>query len=191
MQKINEATMAFESLDDSDRIGDWISVFTGRQYYPIDPRAEEVDILDIAHSLSLLCRYNGHCDRFYSVAEHCIHVSYAVPKEYALEGLLHDAAEAYTSDVPRPLKYCDDLTLFREVEDKNTKVIYEKFKLPYPESPIVKEFDSRMLCNEGYALLSRTDWYKCLEPIPDITINGWLPLEAERRYLERYTELTK
>jgi hypothetical protein len=181
--------MALVSLDDSERIGDWISVYTGRQYYPIDPRASEVDILDIAHSLSLLCRYNGHCDRFYSVAEHCIHVSYAVPEEYALEGLLHDAAEAYTSDVPRPLKYCDDLTLFREVEDKNNRVIAEKFNLPYPESSVVKHFDSRMLCNEGYALLSNTDWYKCLEPIPDIEIIGWLPLEAERRYLERYAEL--
>ena len=62
------------------RKGGWIQTYTGRQFWPMDPRSHEVFIEDIAHSLSMMCRYAGHCERFYSVAEHSIllarHVSY-------------------------------------------------------------------------------------------------------------------
>lgn len=59
----------------TERAGDWMQTFTGRQFWPMDPRPEDLDILDIAHALSLLCRFGGHCQRFYSVAEHSVHVS--------------------------------------------------------------------------------------------------------------------
>ena len=55
---------------DAPRIGDWMQTYSGKRYYPVDPRIEDVDINDIAHALSHLCRYGGHCSRFYSVAEH-------------------------------------------------------------------------------------------------------------------------
>lgn len=69
-----------------DRRGDWIQTFTGRRFWPLDPRPEDVCIEDIAHALSLKCRFGGHCTRFYSVAEHSVHVSNYVPAEFALWG---------------------------------------------------------------------------------------------------------
>ena len=68
----------------SARKGDWMQTYTGRQFWPIDPRANEVHIEDIAHALSMMCRYNGHCRTFYSVAEHSVLVSQHVPPEHAL-----------------------------------------------------------------------------------------------------------
>ena len=78
-----------------ERIGSWLQTYTGKKFYPFDPREEEVDILDIAHALSQLCRFGGHTKEFYSVAEHCVLVSMCCPSEVKLLGLLHDAAEAY------------------------------------------------------------------------------------------------
>ena len=89
---------------DQGRVGDWIQTFSGGCFWPLDPRSSEVDIHDIAQSLAMTPRYRGHTVRFYSVAEHSVLVSRAVPPEYALWGLLHDAAEAYTADIPSPLK---------------------------------------------------------------------------------------
>lgn len=83
----------------------WIQTFSGRQFFPLEPRVEDVCIEDIAHGLSNLCRYAGHCECFYSVAQHCLLVSRVVPREHALRGLLHDASEAYLIDVPRPIKH--------------------------------------------------------------------------------------
>jgi hypothetical protein len=87
-----------------DRRGDWMQTFTGRAFYPLDPRPEDIDPVDIAHALSLICRYGGHSSRFYSVAEHCVLMSHAVAPEHALWALLHDATEAYLGDMIRPLK---------------------------------------------------------------------------------------
>jgi uncharacterized protein len=92
------------------RNGAWIQTVTGKQFWPMDAQPEEVDIEDIAHALSLPCRFNGHCKQFYSVAEHSIHVSRVVSNENAARGLLHDAAEAYLSYIPQPVKR--ELTLF-------------------------------------------------------------------------------
>src|SRR5690606_5290032 len=80
------------------RLGDWMQTFTGRAVYPLDLRPDDIDIQDIAHALSMQCRYAGHTRQFYSVAEHSVHVARWC-RQYgpaaALEGLLHDATEAY------------------------------------------------------------------------------------------------
>lgn len=188
---LNEATLAPLSMDDASRVGDFISTYTGGRWYPLDPRVEEVKIEDIAHSLSMLCRYNGHCGFFYSVAEHCWLLSYAVPESYRLEALLHDASEAYTSDIPRPFKYSDGMAAFRHVEDLNAKVVYEFAGLTYPESDVVKEYDKRIVGNEGEVLLTNTYWHTSIEKIPNIIINGFSPKLMEKMYLERYYELKK
>lgn len=190
MNQINEGTLALLTADDDSRKGNWIQVYSGNKYYPLDPRVEDVRITDIAHSLSLLCRYNGHIERFYSVAEHCWLLSYAVPKEYALQALLHDGCEAYTSDIPRPLKYTPELKKFRHIEDINTTVVFEKFGLTFPEAAIVKELDARMVSNETRALCTvMHPSFGVLEPIPKVRIRGWMPRTAERKYLERFEEL--
>ena len=100
------------------RYGGWIETYTGIAFYPLDPRVSEINIDDIAHSLSLKTRFNGHCDQFYSVADHSIRVANKVhfldefAKFTTLEernalcrrALLHDAAEAYLCDIPAPIK---------------------------------------------------------------------------------------
>lgn len=171
------------------RYGDWITTYSGVQYYPLDPRVEDVRIEDIAHSLSLQCRFNGHSKFFYSVAEHCWLLSYAVPDPYKLEALGHDGEETYTSDLPAPLKRSDDMAQFREVGARNAKVVYEFMGLEYPESDVVKSFDKRIIRNEGEVLLKDCTWFNHLKPIPDIEIVGYEPRKMEQLYLERYYEL--
>ena len=78
----------------------YLSTFSGKKFYPFNPSPEQIEIVDIAHGLSMVCRFSGQCPYFYSVAEHCIHVTNVLPPSLKLEGLLHDASEAYLADLP-------------------------------------------------------------------------------------------
>jgi hypothetical protein len=167
-----------------------MQTFTGRQFYPLDPRPDEIDPADIGHALSLLCRYGGHVDRFYSVAEHCVLMSEAVAPENALAALLHDATEAYVVDVPRPLKR--QLAGYREIEAGVWSAICLRFHVAGDLPREVKDADDRILLTERNALMSRTThaWaQEGLDPL-GVVITGWSPLEAERRYLDRLAALT-
>jgi 5'-deoxynucleotidase YfbR-like HD superfamily hydrolase len=122
----------------------WIETFTRRKVTPMDLSAEMICIEDIAHSLSRLCRYNGHTAGFLSVAEHCVHVSKIVAEthpEFALEGLLHDAAEAYLGDMVRPLKHLPEMQVFRDADERAEAAIAGKFELTYPWPKVVHDAD--------------------------------------------------
>ncbi len=106
--------------------GNWIQTYSGRQFWPLEPRAEDVAVEDIAHALSLLCRYGGHSSRFYSVAEHCVLVSH----KCGLHGLLHDAAEAYLLDIPRPVKAL--MPEYKWAEERVIVAIYEALGVTLP-----------------------------------------------------------
>jgi hypothetical protein len=141
------------------RTGDFMQTATGRKFWPLDPRAEEVFIEDIAHSLSLQCRYAGHCLRFYSVAEHSVLMARKLRWEgvdVALYALLHDAAEAYTVDVPRPLKRF--LVGYKEAEAKVMDVIAERFGLAAEMPAVVHDADNRIIGDE-LANLVPMDWH--------------------------------
>lgn len=167
-----------------------MQTFTGRQFFPLDPQVEDIDSVDIAHALSLICRYGGHTTRFYSVAEHCVLMSMAVPAEDALAALLHDAAEAYVGDMVRPLKL--EMPHYRAVEDRLLKVIGERFGVVLdPLPPAVKEADNRILVNERAALLSQppAPWAcEHLEPLP-VLVGAWSPELAEYTYAQRLSAL--
>lgn len=167
-----------------------MQTFSGARFHPLDPRPDEVDPVDIAHALSLLCRYGGHVDRFYSVAEHCVLMSEAVPAEHALAALLHDATEAYVVDVPRPLKRY--LGAYRDIEAGVWGAICLRFRVAGDLPAAVKDADDRILLTERNALMSRTRFawaQEGLTPLP-VTITGWLPEEAEERYAVRLAKLT-
>ena len=170
------------------RIGDWIQVYSGKVFFPLDPRADEVDIEDIAHSLSLKCRYSGHCRDFYSVAEHSVLVSHEVSEENALWALLHDAAEAYSSDIPRPLKHC--LPDWKIMEDKIMLSICEKFDLPDKEPVEVKNIDLAITSDERLAIMNPCiwDWGKLPSPL-GVKIRCLVPKEAERVFMKRFEYL--
>lgn len=139
----------------NQRVGDWIQTFTGKIFYPLDPRVEEIDIRDIAHSLSLQCRFAGHIREFYSVAEHSVRVARECPPEDQLWALLHDASEAYLVDLPRPIKrFCEMGRLYREAEDRLMHCICERFSLPLEQPPSVKRLDTVLLVTEKRDLMS-------------------------------------
>lgn len=170
------------------RIGSWMQLFSGHAYYPMDPRTSEVNIQDIAHSLAMQCRYGGHSRDFYSVAEHSVLVSHIVPPEHALVGLMHDATEAYVSDVPRPLKV--HLENFQEIEDMNWGVIAEAFDLPLELPTCIHEADRDICRTEMLHLLPPLaipfEWPR---PAPDVRIVGYGPHKAKEIFLERFNEL--
>lgn len=173
---------------DQRRIGDWIQTYTGLAFWPLDPRPSEVRILDIAHSLAMRCRYGGHCTRFYSVAEHSVLVSRHVPPEHALWGLLHDAAEAYSADVPRPLKRC--LRDWGAIESGIMATVCARFSLGTSEPGPVKAIDLAITSDERAALMAdcERDWGDLPEPI-GAQITGHAPQVAERLFLARFEEL--
>lgn len=144
---------------------DWIQTISGRKFWPLEPAVEDVDIGDIAHALSLKCRFSGHCKKFYSVAEHSVHVACSVGHENALWGLLHDATEAYLPDIARPIK--PFIVGFKEIEDRLMGVIAKRFDLKGEMPNEVKEMDLRMLATEKeYLMVKSHEWdnIKGIEP---------------------------
>lgn len=175
------------------RKGDWIQTFTGRVFWPLDPRPDEVAIEDIAHSLAMQCRYAGHCRRFYSVAEHCVHVSRRVPPADALWGLLHDASEAYLVDLPRPVKM--SIPQYRVIEAGVLRCIAARFRLGMPEPESVVRCDKAIVHDERAQLMApmkRADvaWRWGGEPL-NVVIRGWTPATAERNFLGRFHQLMR
>lgn len=187
-----------------ERTSDWIRTYTGRKFYLFDSGPEDVDIEDIAHSLSMQCRYNGHVQRFYSVAEHSAYVSAIVAAEMgnekydiniALWGLLHDASEAYIGDVSRPLKHQPEMARYRENEQRIMAVIAQKFGLKGEEPEMVIRADRDILGMEVRAL----KWGEpiaTLETMPpvipvlrDIQF-GCSPELAEKKFLRLYEYMT-
>ena len=169
----------------------WIQTFSGRQFWPLAPRIDDIDIRDIAHALSMLCRFNGHSHTFYSVAEHSIHVSSLVSQEHKLWGLLHDAAEAYLSDIPRPIK--GEVAQFRLIEDELLTVISESFDLNFPVPSEVIGADALMLSTEKKLLMGEqpASWGILPTPTDAISIQCLSPHEAESNFLNLFEELQR
>jgi uncharacterized protein len=180
----------------------WMQTFTGRKVDLEYPRPEDIDIRDIAHALSQICRYGGHCHKFYSVAEHSLLVADVIEANYAsfkpieLAGLLHDAAEAYLGDLITPLKKI--LTKETSIEGRWLDVIKERFALPVDLNPlpnIVKSADQFMLAVEVHDLfpIVLPDWKipKTLPMIPPHLHPKCLPpAQAKEAFLARFQVLT-
>jgi len=170
----------------------WIQTFTGKKFPLIRPDLDQIDIVDIAHALSFLCRFNGQCTRFYSVAEHSVHVSYEIQPEMARAGLLHDAAEAYLGDVPSPLK--KHLTQFHAFEGAMEAAIGEKFGVDPSlfKSRELKRADVQLLVDERVVAMvpPPEPWPETeLKPLDPGRVKCWAPEEAKRRFLARFEEL--
>lgn len=169
--------------------GDWMQTLSGRRYYPRNPSPDDIDPGDISHALSMLCRYAGHVERFYSVAEHSVLMSQAVAPEHALAALLHDATEAYLVDVPRPVKrYLPEYVV---LEQMAWTAICMRFGLELDLPAEVKQADTRILIPERNTLMPRAERWAVdedFEPLP-VTIEGWDPTTAELRFSARFLHL--
>lgn len=188
----------------------WFQTFTGKLVDAENPTPEMIDIEDIAHALSMTCRFGGHCRDFYSVAEHSVlveqygtlppHLIHTTGPEIVcarLALLLHDAAEAYIGDIITPVK--DLLSNTPLVENKWLAAIEQKFDLQNSLSlpdQYVKDADLMVLSHEIVALFTsvRPEWWAKFNPPSQSFFAGgiiqcWAPAEARRRFLHTFQEL--
>lgn len=177
------------------RTGDWIQTYTARQFWPCDPLSGDIYIEDIAHSLALQCRFTGHCKYFYSVAQHSVLVSRHVPPDVAIWGLLHDASEAYLTDLSRPLKRASLLgSEYRLIEHRLMMAVCDRFALDPQEPLSIKIADNRLLMTEKRDLMtahgSLPKWTETELPL-DERIIPWPWEKAEIEFLARFRELTQ
>jgi hypothetical protein len=177
-----------------------IETYTGKHFHLFDASVEDIDIADITHALGLLCRYNGHTRSFYSVAEHSVMCSYLVPEEFAFDALMHDASEAYLSDIPKPFK--SSIGNYQEIEAAMQSRIAEKFGFTAPEPQEVKNVDVGILWLEAQALItSKGSWwhpqikeafdkYIDVRKLPDGGLPLWSPVYAQLMFEHRFKQLT-
>jgi len=191
----------------------YITTYTGGMFDILEPLKSHITIHDIAHSLSMQCRFNGHSRCFYSVAEHSYQASFLVSgsKFTKLGALMHDAAEAFMSDIPTPVK-----RLFPEiykVEEKIVLAIFELLELDYEavDWAKVKEVDRLLLLYEQQQIGTVANKHKAAWgpwqelypnqtkivrgelnslniPLPDL--EAWEPEHAKHAFISRFNELT-
>lgn len=168
------------------------TMVSGAVFWPLDPRPEEINILDIAHNLAMQCRFNGGVRApFLSVAEHSWHVSYQVPEEFAFEGLMHDAAEAYLGDLIRPLKVLPEFEHYKVLEHRWEKVIAAKFGLQFPLPPEIKIADNAVVGAENEQWRPKSAATVLHDPnnVAKIRVEGWVPAVAKMHFIGRFVEL--
>jgi uncharacterized protein len=172
-----------------------ITTYSGVRFWPLLPNRADIRIEDIAHALSNQCRFAGHAREFYSVAEHCVRVSQHCRPEDALWGLLHDASEAYLSDVPAPMKELPAFEAYRVAERSLQGLIAQRFGLSteQPRSSVT-EADRAVLEIEIRDLLRPAGVQRPERPPQKnrLTIaNPWQPRIAKARFLSRFRELCR
>lgn len=170
----------------------WVNTWTGGRVDFVDTRPEQIDIRDIAHQLSLQARWCGATETAYSVAQHSVYVSLRCAPESALWGLMHDAPEAYTSDIPTPLKRLLGKALL-VVESRLALAVAEQFGLPKAIASNVLANDQAAAIDEGWHLLGKEPHELALANTTEHC--AWLPrikaaLEAEESFLRRFEALT-
>lgn len=185
--------------DDRPEEQRFIHTVTGERFYPLHPEPSSVRLLDIAHALSMKCRFTGHCREFYSVAEHSVHMSRSAGlrwgHEEALWSLLHDAGEAYLPDVSRPLKKADAFEGFDAVEEDIQRAVMQGLGIPWPDETTrerVKVLDTRIVVSEIRELMPQGDG----TDLPDRGLPGfdpkcWQPEEAKHEFLDEFRFIDK
>jgi 5'-deoxynucleotidase YfbR-like HD superfamily hydrolase len=169
-----------------------LHTYSGRSIDLINPKESSIDIEDIAHALSLQCRWGGRIKTFSSVAEHCVRVSKIVPTEDALWGLLHDAAESILVDCPRPVKYLPQMEGYFWLEERFMSVIIKKFGLQSEPPESVRTADNILLITEMRDLMDDNETWKTI--YPDLRplnakIKPWSWQKAKREFIKRFYEL--
>ncbi|MCL2662455.1 MAG: HD domain-containing protein [Oscillospiraceae bacterium] len=172
---------------------EYIVTFTGERFTPLSPQIDKIHIEDIAHSLSLMCRANGHIDYFFSVAQHSLNCAAEAKARgftarVQLACLIHDASEAYISDILTPVKQY--LHEYMNIEENLQNTIYKKFLGEVPseaELSLVAQIDNDMLINEFDSLMKKTkvfDAIRKLESNPSYECRN--QKEVENEFLKTY-----
>lgn len=207
MGVMHETQVRAAMLDLANRAGEIIEpfVFEGRgpfihlwksqtRFHPFDAKPEDIHIEDIAWGLAAECRFGGHCP-YYSVAEHSIYVSQLMGEdvEAQLIGLLHDGAEAYLKDIPRPIKHAPAFAAYRELEHKIQDVIYRSFQLDlHSRGSNLSWADGTMLATEKVELFPEghptNPGYELLPP-QRMRLAKYIPQIAYNQFMCHYNNL--
>jgi 5'-deoxynucleotidase YfbR-like HD superfamily hydrolase len=172
----------------------YMTTRSGKFFYPFK-KFTDININDIAHALSLQCRFNGHCAWHYSIAQHCIYAarvaringwSNAVEKWC----LMHDAAEAYYGDIVSPVKYL--IPKLMRAEKRLLKTIAQTFNLPWPIPKEIFQIDKQLLASELLALFPHSD--EKMQDVKNVTaapimIFSWTPSQAHSLFLTYVQDL--
>lgn len=169
-----------------------IQLRSGKYFDLLKPEESELTIFDIAHALSNLCRFTGHCSEHYSVAQHCVLVSWIVPPQFALQGVLHEIGEPVLGDVSSPLKAL--LPEYKALERKVEAALLPRFGLPVELDPAVKAADRVALATEQRDLMPRKEGDPAWSMLRGVSpLKGQLvPLrarDARNLFLDRFFEL--
>ena len=175
----------------------WIRTYTGRSVWPLEPRVADIDIEDIAHALSMQCRFGGHTRYHYSVAQHCVLLAdramfLTENHDKALALLLHDASEAYLVDFPRPVKKL--MPEYAVAEERLQSVIHRRFQVDVDEetADLVTELDNAILYDEAWTLFDNGLPFATRVPNVDhFKIEKWKRKKAKRAFLEKFKILTR
>ena len=165
----------------------YVSTYTGKQFFPLAPTPEQIDIEDIAHGLAYQCRFNGQTRHFYSVAQHSLIVADLVPKRLRRAALLHDAAEAYMGDMVKPLKQL--FPLFSDIEVKVMAAIGLRYGIGNFDDRAIKRADLIALAMEKRDLMpNSTEPWESLKGIvaSPLRIMPMSPQEAKASFLAAF-----
>jgi uncharacterized protein len=174
----------------------WIQTYTGVAFDITNAKMSDLNIGDIAHSLSMQCRFNGHTNRFYSVAEHSLVVTELVSQHtndpwILMQALLHDGSEAYLCDIPRPIKPL--LIEYKVYERQIEQLIFARWDCEEEMNPLIKSADIAALLMEKNKLMSKEPMPWAEYPIDfefkTVNITGLMPFEAKTRFLEKFDEI--
>jgi len=173
----------------NDGKGFYIRTFTGKKLYWDHVEDHDFSVHDIAHALSMKCRWSGHTKVFYSVAQHSVMVSRLVAPEFKMDALFHDLSEAYMPDFPSPLKWFlrdQGFTVLSDMEKRLEKAAAKKLGLAYPRNPSIKHADLVMLSTESRALMpDGEERLGMIEPMRDPLI-PLSPADAKKLFLREY-----
>ena len=172
-------------------MSNWIQTYTCKKFDINNFTDFDFCIEDIAHALSNQCRFSGHVKKFYSVAQHSVLVSFNCDPVFALQGLLHDASEAYLLDIPSPFKSTSIFEEYKKKEKAVQSLIYKRFNVPIDEHPSVKDSDRKLLATEARDFMSpkHPDWNYPVEPLIH-KIKPLVPTQAKKQFLLRFKELS-
>jgi uncharacterized protein len=179
---------------------DWIQTYSGKRFDYLSPRLMDVDIDTVAHALALIPRWGAQLPHAYSVAQHSLLVKGIVQAaggstELQWEALLHDAAEAYTGDMPRPWKrLLQRVPEVKVILDRIEQTVASAFNLSVPKSAVVENADQVALYVEWRDLSRRKaidDWIEEYRvERRGVAVETVLDAEtAEEEFLDTYYEL--
>lgn len=172
-----------------------IRLHSGRDFNFMEPRAADIDIKDVAHALSQVCRFAAQTTEFYSVAQHSVIVSVLISGGPGMRrwGLLHDASEAYIHDISRPLKRW--LPDYHAIEERIMRAVADRFDLAWPMPTEVKTADNLALALEAKRFMrGRVGEWGISSRWPSQTSRSLVhaalaPAAAEAQFLETFVSL--